>query len=256
MELVVPQGGIPHGSPALRGAGGFGKLRLVLAVCVAATALMPAALAVSTSGRVAGGIFAAVTLSCVALLIDAELSRLRSLASIDALTGCLNRRGFTEALERATLAAPGAQQEVALLAIDIDQFKQLNDRYGHHAGDMVLRDLGALLRSGCRNGDSVARLGGEEFGIILCDVDCESAAVIAERITRRVRAHRFRVLGHEIRSSVSIGVSVETVAGERSSLELRARADEALYAAKRSGRDRALLWAPGVRSLRTPVAAA
>jgi diguanylate cyclase (GGDEF)-like protein len=256
MQSVVVERRISRESPVIRGASGFGKLRLVLAVCVASTALMPAALAASTSGQVAGGVFAVVTLSCVALLIDAELSRLRSLASIDPLTGCLNRRGFTEEMEKATSAATGAHEEVALLAIDIDRFKQLNDRYGHHAGDMVLRELGALLRSGCRTGDSVARVGGEEFGIILREVDCESAAVIAERITRRVRAHRFRVLGHELRTSVSIGISVETASGERSSLELRARADEALFAAKRSGRDRALLWASGVRSLRTPVVAA
>jgi diguanylate cyclase (GGDEF)-like protein len=236
--------------------GGFGKARIALAVCVAATALIPAVLAQTAIGRVAGLLFAVVTLGCVALLIEAELSRLATLAHIDPVSGCLNRRGFNDALDSAVYDASRRSEEISLLAIDLDRFKLVNDRYGHEAGDQVLRELGSLLRNGCRAGDSVARLGGEEFGIILRNSDCETAGVIAERVTRRVRAHRFKAMGHDIQVTVSVGISVERATSPGIASALKARADEALYAAKRSGRDRVLLWAQGVRSMRTPIAAA
>jgi diguanylate cyclase (GGDEF)-like protein len=248
---LTPQAWGPIG-----GAGEFGKARLGLAICVAGTALIPAMLAQSTGGRVAGVLLAAVTLGCVGLLLHAEFARLTSLSRVDPVTGCLNRRGFAETLDMAVAQARLAGEEVSLLAIDLDSFKQVNDRFGHHAGDIVLRELGVLLRSGCRTGDAVARLGGEEFGIILRRSDCETAAVIGERLARRIRTHRFRQVDDELRVTVSVGIAVENAAGDRVALALRARADEALYAAKRAGRDRVLLWAPGVRSFRTPVAAA
>ena len=170
----------------------------------------------------------------------------------DPLTGCLNRRGFEQELARATARASRHGNDLALLAIDVDHFKRTNDSYGHLVGDLVLRDVGMLLRRAARAGDVVARLGGDEFVLTLPETDGEEAGVVAERITEMVRRHVFRTSRGEVRVTLSVGIAAEQVLHAGIDASLRARADEAMYVAKRLGRDRVVLWAPGIRSRTTP----
>jgi diguanylate cyclase (GGDEF)-like protein len=179
-------------------------------------------------------------------------SELASMVLADPLTACLNRRGLDQVLNQAVSSASRYGGEVALLAIDIDYFKTINDTFGHLAGDAVLRELAELLAQSSRGGDVVARVGGEEFVVLLPGADIETAGVVAERVLKTVRAHSFRtVRGHQ-QITVSIGIACEHVRDDHVAGSLRARADEALYVAKRLGRNRVVMWAPGIRSNATP----
>ena len=170
-------------------------------------------------------------------------SQLASLVLTDPLTGCLNRRGFDQALAREVARADRAGSEVTLLALDLDHFKQVNDTYGHLAGDAVLFESGALLLHSARAGDVVARTGGEEFSILLPDTSAGGAYQLASRICDTFRAHDFVVGDQTVRLTVSIGiVTAIGTAGEADPATLKRRADEALYAAKRGGRDRVRVW--------------
>jgi diguanylate cyclase (GGDEF)-like protein len=177
---------------------------------------------------------------------------LAAMVMTDSLTGSLNRRGFQQVLDRAVEAASRYAGELALLAIDVDYFKQINDSEGHLAGDAILRELGALLNRSARAGDIVARVGGEEFVLLLPGADSETAGVAAERLIDTIRSHRFVTPRGARGVTVSIGIAAEAVTNISMSAALRARADEALYVAKRLGRDRVVMWAPSIRSLATP----
>jgi diguanylate cyclase (GGDEF)-like protein len=179
-------------------------------------------------------------------------SQLASMVHTDPLTGCLNRRGFDQVLAQTVAATSRRAGALALLAIDIDHFKMINDTRGHLAGDAVLRELVEILMRSSRGGDVVARVGGEEFIILLPDTDNEMAGVVAERIAKTVGAHKFRASLARERVTVSVGIACEQVTDSNIGGSLRARADEALYVAKRLGRDRVVMWAPGIRSNATP----
>jgi diguanylate cyclase (GGDEF)-like protein len=179
-------------------------------------------------------------------------SELAEIAYTDNLTSCLNRNGFEYALEQMIEGAARDEAEVALLAVDIDHFKAINDSAGHLAGDMVLREVAMLLLDASRAGDVVGRVGGEEFVMLLPDADSETAGVVAERLMDAIHAHSFRVPTGAKRVTVSVGIASERVTEPHVTGALRARADEALYLAKRLGRDRVVLWAPGRRSNSTP----
>jgi diguanylate cyclase (GGDEF)-like protein len=179
-------------------------------------------------------------------------SELATMVMSDALTGCLNRRGFEQSLHQAAHAASRRGDDLALLAIDIDHFKAINDSAGHLAGDAVLRELAELLLRTSRGGDLVARVGGEEFVVLLPGADSETAGVVAERIMESVRANSFRTTRGRLTVSISIGIGCEQVSDPHIAGALRARADEALYVAKRLGRNRVVMWAPGIRSNATP----
>jgi diguanylate cyclase (GGDEF)-like protein len=179
-------------------------------------------------------------------------SELATMVLADPLTSCLNRRGLEQVLNQAVSSASRFGGEIALLAIDIDFFKNINDTFGHLAGDAVLRELAELLAQSSRGGDVVARVGGEEFIVLLPGADNETAGVVAERVLNTVRGHAFRtVRGHQ-QVTVSIGIACEHVRDGHIAGALRARADEALYVAKRLGRNRVVMWAPGIRSNATP----
>lgn len=179
-------------------------------------------------------------------------SELATMVLSDTLTGCLNRRGLDQLLGQTVHNAVRRRGELALLAIDLDHFKAINDTAGHLAGDAVLRELAALLSHSSRGGDIVARVGGEEFVVLLPGADTETAGVVAERIMSTIRGHTFRTMRGPLRVTVSIGIASEHVNDTHIAGALRARADEALYAAKRLGRNRVVMWAPGVRSNATP----
>jgi diguanylate cyclase (GGDEF)-like protein len=163
----------------------------------------------------------------------AAIERLRGLASTDALTGALNRRAFDVLLGRELARAARMNTSTALLVIDVDRFKDVNDQHGHLAGDRVLVGLAALLGQSIRASDAVARTGGDEFVVLLPATEREGAIVLADRIRESVTTED--LLGNGETVTVSIGVGV-LPAGNRA--DLVAAADEALYRAKAAGRDR------------------
>jgi diguanylate cyclase len=158
-------------------------------------------------------------------------------ASQDPLTGLLNRRGFEAAVRRLQVKGPGS----ALLVLDLDHFKHVNDTYGHAAGDVVLQTLGARLRHVLRSEDVVARFGGEEVVVFLPDVRSRAAMEAAARLCEAVRGQPFILPGG---TSVAVTASVGGAwmnligkAGKSRLEELASQADAALYAAKGAGRN-------------------
>ena len=162
--------------------------------------------------------------------------QLRKLAVTDVLTGLKNRRAFEERLVMEFSMARRRKRELAVLLLDVDNFKQINDRYGHAAGDEVLQKLGSLLKTTVRLPDLPARYGGEEFVVLLPESGEESALGLARRIMERVAAEQW----NNEKMTVSIGMAAmnESLVN---GLQLVALADEALYAAKRAGKNRAML---------------
>jgi len=167
------------------------------------------------------------------------ITKLETLARTDALTGLPNRRAF---FERAEVEIHRVERHVAplsLIAIDIDHFKKINDRYGHDGGDQVLRAFARCAVGLLRDVDMAARLGGEEFVVLLPDTGQQPARIVAERLRHGLAALRVRHHDEEIRFTVSLGIA-EFRAGETLKTWL-ARADAALYEAKAAGRDQVRL---------------
>lgn len=174
------------------------------------------------------------------LLLLLDLMRARNDAAHDGLTGLANRRSAMARLAAEIAQAQRRKQSLALLALDLDHFKQVNDRHGHAAGDRVLIEFAATLRDSLRQGDLGARVGGEEFIAILPQTDREAAAIVAERIRERCEALQVRRDdGVVIRFTISIGLAM--LDGSDVTGSLLARADVALYRAKREGRNRVAL---------------
>lgn len=163
-------------------------------------------------------------------------------AVTDPVSGLFNRRYFHERLEEELDRARRHRTNVALLMIDIDNFKGINDRFGHLAGDLVIRGVGDILKRSVRRFDLCTRYGGEEFAIVMPGSGAENSASVAERIRQRIEA--FRPLDSELadlRVTASIGMAVSQEAPAR---ELIARADQALYHAKQAGKNRLVEWKP------------
>ena len=184
--------------------------------------------------------------------------QLASMVLSDPLTGCLNRRGFEQALAREISRASRAGTDLALLVLDLDHFKLVNDTYGHPAGDEVLRTTGRLLLDAVRVGDIVARVGGEEFAVLLPATNDEGALGFASRLCEVIRGHGFALSadGRTIRVSTSVGVAAVAPQNARESVGdaavLTRRSDLALYAAKRSGRDCSRAWSADLDTLSSP----
>jgi diguanylate cyclase (GGDEF)-like protein len=182
----------------------------------------------------------------VKIVGGAEFVETARLAVTDGLTGLFNHRYFQNRLERSLGLTRELGQSLGLLMIDIDYFKQYNDLNGHIAGDVALREMAALLRGCVKRGDTVARYGGEEFAVVLFDTDEPGAVKVAERLRGEVQRIDFpneQVLpgGH---LTISVGLAMfPRDAGDRPGLI--ARADRALYAAKRGGRNRVCWGAAG-----------
>ncbi len=177
-------------------------------------------------------------------------SQLASIVLHDPLSGCYNRRGFEQQFRRELARAARAGTDVALIAIDLDHFKQINDTYGHLVGDRVIAETGELLRANARAEDVVARTGGEEFLILAPNTSIAGAQHLALRIVEAFRRRSFGEPEAHVLLTVSVGVVAESVPDDGIAEALRARADEALYAAKRSGRNRVVLWSHGLDALR------
>lgn len=173
---------------------------------------------------------------------------LETIVLTDPLSGCFNRRGFDQLVSREVSRAVRGNHPLSVLALDVDHFKQINDEYGHLTGDEVLREMGRLLRETARLGDVVARYGGEEFEILAPDTNHEGAQILADRLQQAFRTRPFAGVGVQESVTVSIGIASDVARDDRVAAVLIARADEALYVAKRNGRDRTELWHPGMRS--------
>lgn len=164
------------------------------------------------------------------------LEEVRHLATFDDLTGLAGRRHFLSELKREIDRARRERRPLSMLLLDADHFKQVNDRWGHPAGDAVLRALAQALRDGTRSLDVAGRLGGEEFGVLLPGADEATAVAVAERLRRTIAALRIPWRDDALEIRVSIGVaSWDEDLGPDDIVEL---ADQALYQAKQQGRDR------------------
>jgi len=190
------------------------------------------------------------------LLVNFRLAReLHDKAVRDPLTGALNRRGFEETTNRLASLSAELDQSVAVLVLDIDHFKQVNDTHGHHVGDLVLKALARLVLRAKRETDLFARLGGEEFCLVLPGTDVPGAKVFADRLRRSFETLEIDTGRSFLSCTVSVGVAYASAAALRSGrtdvLDLLQQADEALYEAKRTGRNRVRFFAsPEVLSSR------
>lgn len=167
----------------------------------------------------------------------------RAFAMADPLTGLLNRRAFAEFASRLERRTAGHAGRVAVLALDLDGFKQVNDRYGHALGDRMLQEFAALTERNARASDQIFRLGGEEFCVVLPDTGVAEAMALAERIRAAFEALEIPTASGPAATTVSIGVAVTQVAVDLS--VLLAAADAAAYEAKARGRNRVVVAEPG-----------
>jgi len=174
------------------------------------------------------------------VLLRQKIDRLRADADLDSLTGLANRRRFRVALAREVERWRRYRVPCALLMLDIDHLKLVNDMYGHPVGDSVIRQIAQTLREVSRDNDTAARLGGEEFALLLAGVDLDRAVSAAERLRSVLSSKRVEGVGTV---TVSIGVAgcPESAASERA---LYSASDEALYVSKNSGRDRVSVAPP------------
>jgi diguanylate cyclase (GGDEF)-like protein len=204
---------------------------------------VPTARWLITLGTVlAAGILIAVLKRRVETLVE----RLSHSASTDPLTGLLNRRGFEECFDYELERARRGSGRLSLVLLDLDHFKIVNDHFGHAAGDGALERLGDVLLASKRQIDTAARVGGEEFALLLPESDVGGAFTVCERVRRRVRdvfaRNEFATVGAEALDpplTVSLGIASFPIDGT-SPAELLSAADHALYEAKRRGRDRTI----------------
>ena len=169
--------------------------------------------------------------------VNRLVGRLEETARTDSLTGMPNRRAFDERFDLELARAARTGEPLSLLLGDVDDFKKLNDRFGHTAGDIALAEVGRVLMSECRAIDVPARIGGEEFAVVLPGTEAEGAVITADRLRDAVSTIRD---GDGRPLTISFGVAVHARDGLTKDSLLGA-ADRALYAAKRAGRDRTIL---------------
>jgi diguanylate cyclase (GGDEF)-like protein len=177
-----------------------------------------------------------LTYSNVTALVQ-QAEALETLAIKDGLTELYNRRHFLHLAEVEWDRFKRYERQLSFLMLDIDHFKSINDRFGHDFGDKVLIAVAGVCRDGKRNSDIVARLGGEEFAILLPETDLDSAFVMAERLRMNISQLRIEAGNTLLSVTASIGVA-DAGSCVCDVVELMKRADTALYAAKRGGRNR------------------
>jgi len=191
------------------------------------------------------GVGVSVTLTCVVVMLLRErltraIGQLEHASATDYLTGLLNRRAFDAEFLGQIQRARRSHCRLSIVLFDLDHFKQINDRLGHAAGDEALRRFAAMLDGENRTGDTLARIGGEEFAAVLFDTGADRAVEFAERV------------GHKLIDASDYGLVFSTSAGvaelsqaEATPSDLLNAADRALYHAKQAGRQRTAIWADG-----------
>ena len=168
-----------------------------------------------------------------------ELQSARGEAMTDPLTGVLNRRGFETRAKQTFVDQATLSKGLCLLMFDIDHFKNINDTYGHLFGDKVIRTIAATLKSKIRGEDSVARLGGEEFAVMLPETDISGARIVAEQIRQSIERGKIRRLDtQEQIGGITISIGVAAYENGVSPLGLLDQADKALYVSKKTGRNK------------------
>ena len=178
-------------------------------------------------------------LSLTAVLTDDMVELIKTVSSTDLLTGLKTRRAFEEGFEDIFLKLERSPLPLSIIIADIDHFKLVNDTYGHQTGDRVIATFGKLISQGSRKTDLVARIGGEEFCIVLWNADANGARLVAENLRTQFQAAQFEGIPKHKKFTSSFGVA--TLKAGETSEELYRRADQALYLAKQQGRNRVCL---------------
>jgi diguanylate cyclase (GGDEF)-like protein len=228
MTLPLLIAGLNAGGRALRTA--FKPDALALEIAANSTLNVGTAMAVVA-------VIAMLHATLMALVVARLIKELQWRARHDGLTGLLNRRAMQETLERQLTRSRRAGDTFAVVMLDIDHFKAINDHHGHATGDQALKHTAALLQSCVREVDRVGRFGGEEFVVLLPGFDLSQAAEIAEVLRARLVAQRMEREGEPLSMSASFGVAEWSGPSEEPS-RLLMRVDQALYQAKRAGRNR------------------
>ncbi|MEH6468392.1 MAG: GGDEF domain-containing protein, partial [Porticoccus sp.] len=167
---------------------------------------------------------------------------MRTLATFDALTGVMTRRAFLTHCETVYQVAMRGQSTLAVIYIDMDDFKKINDTYGHAAGDEVLKSFGSVVNRCKRKSDLIGRIGGEEFAMVLHKTDVDGALKLSNKIRAIAKIETVIFEGQTIDYNMSIGVAVLDKANPVSLDQLMRRADSALYQAKALGKDRVVCY--------------
>lgn len=174
---------------------------------------------------------------------------LEKLSVTDELTGLYNRRYFYDHINMHIALAKRHNYHIGCLLIDIDHFKNINDTYGHDVGDKVLKGLAALMKGKMRDGEILARFGGEEFIICLCRADEKGAISAAERMRKAVEDANIEGTNSPIKTTISIGIAIYPDKNLKNSDEIIKMADEALYHAKRSGRNKVVVYSEQMNNM-------
>jgi len=183
---------------------------------------------------------AAIVAVCLENAFNHE--RLKLLGLLDPLTGIHNRRYFDERLDEEISRTLRQNKALSCLFLDIDHFKQFNDVYGHHVGDLVLKEVAKLIKIQMRQSDVLARFGGEEFAVLLVQTNKRAATEIAERIRQQIASYQISLGDSTLAVTISIGCSTldnnaANLVATQASQQLLTRADEALYRSKQQGRN-------------------
>lgn len=172
--------------------------------------------------------------------LNLELSQankeLKQLARHDSLTGLYNRRVLEEVALAESERSHRTSRGFGIAIADIDDFKKVNDTYGHAAGDMVLKELATIFKSGIRNTDTLGRWGGEEFLFVFTETSCQGAMIVIERIRRTVENAEVEYRGTKLKFTITIGLSYRH--GDQKATNMIREADEALYKGKHTGKNR------------------
>ena len=182
--------------------------------------------------------------------LESMLHHVEALAITDPLTGLFNRRRFADVLKREFAITRRYKNTLSCLMIDLDHFKRINDRYGHDAGDQVIKEIARGLLDTLREVDVAARYGGEEFAVLLPHTAKNAAVIAAERVRAGILRTEFKFGDDTLRMTASIGVSGNSDVTTGVAEDLVKAADYALYEAKRLGRDRVVLFDPATTPIK------